>query len=136
GALQPAASGQAGASAFGIVFLVLLVLHVIAWFWLSIYCIVAGNSVGGVWKAAGILYLIGTLVGVIAAIVGAGAFIQLITTELANPGSAERAMTGSRAAVVGIMAVIGGIAALALAAAWICHAIGLFLGAGKMERTY
>ena len=88
-----------------------------------------------VWKAAGILYLIGTLVGTIAAVIGAGAFIRLITTELANPGSAEKAMSGGTAAVAVIAAIIGGIAALSLAAAWICHAIGLFLGAGKMERV-
>jgi len=132
GGMAPA--GQTGA-AVGIVFLVTMVLYLVAWIWFAIYCIVAGNSVGGVWKAAGILYVIGSLIGLIAAIAGAGAVYRLITTELANPGSAERTMASGSMAMAGIMAFIGGIAGLVLLAGWICHAIGLLLGAGKLERS-
>ena len=117
----------------GIVVIGVVVLYVIAWLWLSIYCIVAGNSAGGLWKAVGILYLVTTLLGTIALIVGAGAFVKLIAGEINSPGSLDRSMASTEGMLAGLMGVLGFIALIVGLAGLICHAIALMMGAGRLE---
>lgn len=117
----------------GIVLIGVLVLYVIAWLWLSIYCIVAGNSAGGLWKAVGILYLVTTLLGTIALIVGAGAFVKLVAGEISSPGNLDRAAASTEGMVAGVMGFLGVIAMVVGLAGLICHAIALLMGAGRLE---
>jgi hypothetical protein len=114
-------------TALGITFvliLILMLLFFIALLIFAIFCIGFGNVGGGIWKAVGILYLIG-LIGIFLGIVMIGASAGLAL------GGGLRAMP-SGAAIAG--AVLAVIAVLCYGAAIICHGIGLVMGAGRMER--
>lgn len=116
-------------SALGIaVFLLLIAMlaFFIAMLIFAIFCIGFGNIGGGLWKAVGILYLIG-LVGIFIGVVMMGVSIGLAA------GSGLRALP-SGAAIGGMVLIV--IALLCYAAAVLCHGIGLILGAGRMARQY
>ena len=70
---------------------------------------------GGLWKAIGILYLIGLICFVLAILIG---IIAGLTKSLGMLG------------LLGSLVLIGG---LVLLGALICHGIGLITGAGKMS---
>ncbi len=113
------------ASTVGIVvilFFIAILAFFIAMLIFAIFCIGFGNTGGGIWKAVGILYLIG-LIGIFLGIVMMGVSIGLAA-------GARTALSG--AAIGGAVLIV--IAFLSYAAGIICHGIGLVLGAGRMER--
>ena len=124
-----------GSSAVGIIMLILILLSAVAWVWFAIYCIIAGNPVGGIWKATGILYVISILLGIVMIGVGAAFMTSLIMHELRAPGSAAQSMTQQNAAMGGVMGIVGFIMMLVMLAGWICQGVGLLTGAGKMQRS-
>ena len=112
-----AISASGGAQAFGIIGIIVLLLMLVAMIGMLIFalrCLDFGKTGGGLWKAIGILYLIGLIL-----------LILLIVLILIA------ALTKS----IGLMAaggILGLIGILVLLAAWVCHGIGLIMGAGKM----
>lgn len=114
-----AVSGMGGgATAFGILAVIGLVILLVALVFMVIFalrCMDFGKSGGGgLWKAIGILYLIGLICFVLAILIG---IIAGLTGSLGLLG------------LLGILFLIGG---LVLLGALICHGIGLITGAGKM----
>jgi hypothetical protein len=112
------ANPQAMASALGvigIISLIVLLAWLIFFIWFSIGAMGFANvGGGGLWKAIGILYIVGLGLLILTVVVG------IIAAMAASQG------------MVGLMAITGLIGALVLLAAWICHGIGLITGAGKM----
>ncbi len=116
-------------SALGIVVFILLITILVFFVALLIFAIFSigfGNVGGGVWKAVGILYLIG-LIGIIVGVLVIG-----ISAAAAGGGGLRAVPSG--VAIGGMVLVV--VAVLCYAAAIICHGIGLILGAGRMERQY
>jgi hypothetical protein len=113
------ANPQALASALGvigIISLIVLLAWLIFFIWFSIGAMGFANAGGGgLWKAIGILYVVGLGLLILTVVVG------IIAAMAASQG------------LVGLMAITGLIGALVLLAAWICHGIGLITGAGKMS---
>ncbi len=112
------ANPQALASALGVIGIISLIV-MLAWLvffiWFSIGAMGFANAGGGgLWKAIGILY-----------IVGLGLLILTVVVGIIGAMAQSQGM-------VGLMAITGLIGALVLLAAWICHGIGLITGAGKM----
>jgi hypothetical protein len=112
------ANPQAMASALGvigIISLIVLLAWLIFFIWFSIGAMGFANvGGGGLWKAIGILYIVGLGLLILTVVVG------IIAAMASSQG------------MVGLMAITGLIGALVLLAAWICHGIGLITGAGKM----
>jgi hypothetical protein len=112
------ANPQAMASALGvigIISLIVLLAWLIFFIWFSIGAMGFANvGGGGLWKAIGILYIVGLGLLILTVVLG------IIAAMAASQG------------LVGLMAITGLIGALVLLAAWICHGIGLITGAGKM----
>lgn len=112
------ANPQALASALGvigIISLIVLLAWLIFFIWFSIGAMGFANAGGGgLWKAIGILYIVGLGLLILTVVVG------IIAAMAQSQG------------MVGLMAITGLIGALVLLAAWICHGIGLITGAGKM----
>lgn len=112
------ANPQALASALGvigIISLIVLLAWLIFFIWFSIGAMGFANAGGGgLWKAIGILYIVGLGLLILTVVVG------IIAAMAQSQG------------MVGMMAITGLIGALVLLAAWICHGIGLITGAGKM----
>jgi hypothetical protein len=99
----------------GIISLIVLLAWLIFFIWFSIGAMGFANvGGGGLWKAIGILYIVGLGLLILTVVVG------IIAAMAASQG------------MVGLMAITGLIGALVLLAAWICHGIGLITGAGKM----
>ncbi len=112
------ANPRALASALGVVGIISLIV-LLAWLvffiWFSIGAMGFANvGGGGLWKAIGILYIVGLGLLILTVVVG------IIAAMAQSQG------------MVGLMAITGLIGALVLLAAWICHGIGLITGAGKM----
>lgn len=112
------ANPQALASALGVIGIVSLIV-LLAWLvffiWFSIGAMGFANvGGGGLWKAIGILYIVGLGLLILTVVVG------IIAAMAQSQG------------MLGLMAITGLIGALVLLAAWICHGIGLITGAGKM----
>lgn len=118
------AGGGRALGVVGIVAIVSVLAVLIALLIFSIFCISFGNLGGGIWKAIGILYLIG-LIGILV-----GVIILIASAGVALGGSAGSGTAGA-AVIATILMVVG---VLCYAAAIICHGIGLILGAGRMER--
>ncbi len=105
----PASGG--GSGPFGIFSAIAVLATVLAWIWFSIAAFGFGAQVGSqLWKAIGIVYLVGTSL----AFVGNGLL-------LSGMGGA----TGLILLIAGPV-VLGG---------WVCHGIGLIIGAREMART-
>lgn len=112
------ANPQALASALGVIGIISLIV-LLAWLvffiWFSIGAMGFANvGGGGLWKAIGILYIVGLGLLILTVVVG------IIAAMAKSQG------------MVGLMAITGLIGALVLLAAWICHGIGLITGASKM----
>ncbi len=112
------ANPQALASALGVIGIISLIV-LLAWLvffiWFSVGAMGFANAGGGgLWKAIGILYIVGLGLLILTVVVG------IIAAMAQSQGMA------------GLMAITGLIGALVLLAAWICHGIGLITGAGKM----
>jgi hypothetical protein len=112
------ANPQAMASALGVIGIISL-LVLLAWLvfvvWFSVGAMGFANAGGGgLWKAIGILYLVGLGLLILTVVVG------IIAAMAQSQG------------MLGLMAITGLVGALVLLAAWICHGIGLITGAGKM----
>jgi hypothetical protein len=118
------AGGGRALGVVGIVAIISGIAVLIALLIFSIFCISFGNLGGGIWKAIGILYLIG-LIGILV-----GVIILIASAGFALGGSVGTGTAG--AAVMATILMIVGV--LCYAAAIICHGIGLILGAGRMER--
>jgi len=108
----------------GIIVLVTTLVVLVAMLIFAIFCISFGNLGGGVWKAIGILYLIG-LIGIII-----GLIVLLASAGFAI-GAGPGAGTAGAAVIATVLLVVG---FLCYAAGVICHGIGLILGAGRIER--
>jgi hypothetical protein len=112
------ANPQAMASALGVIGIISLIV-LLAWLvffiWFSVGAMGFANvGGGGLWKAIGILYIVGLGLLILTVVLG------IIAAMAASQG------------LVGLMAITGLIGALVLLAAWICHGVGLITGAGKM----
>jgi len=122
------AGGLGAMGILGIVVLVTTLAVLVAMLIFSIFCISFGNIGGGLWKAIGILYLIGLIgiiIGVIVIVASAGMALGSGAGSGAGPGIAGVAVVATILIIIGF---------LCYAAAIICHGIGLILGAGRMER--
>jgi|CXWL01.1.fsa_nt_gi hypothetical protein len=113
------ANPQALASALGIIGIISLIV-MLAWLiffiWFSVGAMGFANAGGGgLWKAIGILYIVGLGLLILTVVIG-------IIAALAKSQG-----------MLGLTAITGLIGALVLLAAWICHGIGLITGAGKMS---
>jgi hypothetical protein len=113
--MSPGTMGAGGASVLAIIGLLIMLLWFGLWLWFGIKSMGYSAFGGGLWKAIGILYLIGTGLLLL--------FIVLLILALV-------ATSQGLAALAGILALIG---VLVTIAAWICHGIGLITGAGKMQ---
>jgi len=113
------ASAMAGSTNIvGIISLIVLLVLFGAWLWFSIAALGFGKAIGsGLWKAIGIVYLIGTALFVLFMV------LMILAIVAKSPGLA---VSG------GILALIG---VLVLLAGWICHGIGLITGAGRMTQA-
>lgn len=115
--------GSAGAIAgsgniIGIISLIVLLILFGAWLWFAIAALGFGKSIGsGLWKAIGIVYLIGTALFV----------LFMVLMILGAVTKSVGLLAGG-----GILALIG---ILVLLAGWICHGIGLITGAGRMTQA-
>lgn len=112
------ANPQALASALGVIGIISLIV-MLAWLiffvWFSIGAMGFANAGGGgLWKAIGILYIVGLGLLILTVVIG------IIAAMAQSQG------------MLGLTAITGLIGALVLLAAWICHGIGLITGAGKM----
>jgi hypothetical protein len=119
------AGGGRAMGVVGIVAIVTGLAVLIALLVFAIFAISFGNHGGGIWKAIGILYLIGLLGMLI------GIIILAVTVGFALSGGGSPAGGAGGAALASVLLIIG---FLCYAAAIICHGIGLILGAGRMER--
>lgn len=113
------ANPQALASALGIIGIISLIV-MLAWLiffiWFSVGAMGFANAGGGgLWKAIGILYIVGLGLLILTVVIG------IIAAMAKSQG------------MLGLTAITGLIGALVLLAAWICHGIGLITGAGKMS---
>jgi len=112
------ANPQALTSALGVIGIISLIVFLAAlvfWVWFSVGAMGFANAGGGgLWKAIGILY-----------IVGLGLMILSIVVAII----AGLAQSQGLAGLAAILVLVGG---LVILAAWICHGIGLITGAGKM----
>ena len=118
------AGGLGAMGILGIVVLITTLAVLVAMLIFSIFCISFGNIGGGLWKAIGILYLIG-LIGIIVGVIIIAASAGLALGSGAGSGTAGAAIMATVLIIIGF---------LCYAAAIICHGIGLILGAGRMER--
>lgn len=112
------ALAQAGATGIGVVAIIALLLRLVmfvAGIIFAMRCIDFAKSGGGIWKAIGILYLIASAL-----------FVLLLALILLG------ALLGSgiAAGIGGILGIVGGIVFIA---GFVCHGIGLIMGAGKMS---
>jgi len=119
------AGGGRAIGVVGIVAIVTGLAVLIALLIFSIFAISFGNVGGGLWKAIGILYLIGLLGMLI------GFIILVASVGFALSGGGTPASGAGGAVMATVLMVVG---FLCYAAAIICHGIGLILGAGRMER--
>jgi hypothetical protein len=119
------AGGGRAMGVVGIVAIVTGLAVLIALLVFAIFAISFGNHGGGIWKAIGILYLIGLLGMLI------GIIILAVTVGFAISGGGTAGAGAGGAALASVLLIIG---FLCYAAAIICHGIGLILGAGRMER--
>lgn len=124
GLMQAGDAGALGIVVFILLIVILMFFAVLIIF--AIFCIGFGNLGGGIWKAVGILYLIG-LIGILVGILVMGTSIGL------RAGGGLRSVPSG--AAIGGMVLIA-IAFLCYGGAVICHGIGLIMGAGRMERQY
>jgi hypothetical protein len=109
---------QSALGVIGIISLIVMLLMLIFFLWFSIGAIgFGGAGGGGLWKAIGILYVIGLALMILTVIIGVIAAMTHTTNLLG---------------LSGILALIG---ALVWLAAWICHGIGLIMGAGQMQQA-
>jgi len=108
------AMGAGGIKAGAIIALVITLIWFLAWLWFGLSAMSFGKVGGGVWKAIGILYVIGM----------AALALMVLFFILA---AVAKAM--GMVAVAGILGLVG---LLVLLAALIVHGIGLIQGAGKM----
>ena len=109
GGAGPAPGG--GSGSFGTLSAITSLATVMAWIWFAIAAIGFGAHVGSqLWKAIGIVYL----VGMVLAFAGNGLSL------------------GGMGAGTGLFLLIAGIVVLG---GWICHGIGLMVGAKEMART-
>lgn len=114
---SPQSMGQA-MGIIGIISLLVMLVAFVLWMMFGVQSMgYGGAGGGGLWKAIGILYLVGD-----------GLIILFIVLMILGA-------IASSAALVGIGGIFGIIGALVLIAAWICHGIGLIIGAGKMAQT-
>lgn len=120
------AGGGRALGVVGIVAIVTGLAVLIALLIFAIFAISFGNHGGGIWKAIGILYLIGLLGMLI------GFIILIVTVGFAVSGGGGGVAGGAGSAVLASVLMVIGF--LCYAAAIICHGIGLLLGAGRMER--
>ena len=117
-----------GGQALGVVGVVAIVTGLVVLVALLVFAIFAisfGNVGGGIWKAIGILYLIGLLGMLI------GIIILMVTVGFALSGGTSAGAGAGGAVMASVLLIVG---FLCYAAAIICHGIGLILGAGRMER--
>ncbi|HUT48256.1 MAG TPA: hypothetical protein VM325_02860 [Alphaproteobacteria bacterium] len=121
------AGGLGAMGVLGVVVLITTLAVLVAMLIFSIFCISFGNIGGGLWKAIGILYLIG-LIGIIIGVIIIAASAGMALGS--GSGSGAAGMAG--AAVMATVLIIIGF--LCYAAAIICHGIGLILAAGRLER--
>ena len=112
--MSPGAMGAGGANVLAIIGLLIMLLWFALWLWFGIKSMGYSSTGGGLWKAIGILYLIGT-----------GLLLLFIVFMIL----ALIATSQGLAALAGILALVGILVTLA---AWICHGIGLITGAGRM----
>jgi hypothetical protein len=106
--------GAGGMKIAGIIALVIMLVWFLSWLWFGFSALGFGKTGGGVWKAIGILYIIG---------MACLALTILFTILALAAGSAGLGV------IAGILVIVGG---LVLLAAVIVHGIGLIQGAGKM----
>lgn len=124
GLMQAGDAGALGIVVFILLIVILMFFAVLIIF--AIFCIGFGNLGGGIWKAVGILYLIG-LIGILVGILVMGTSIGL------RAGGGLRSVPPG-AAIGGTVLIV--IAFLCYGAAVICHGIGLIMGAGRMKRLH
>ncbi len=116
GALTSPEALGAALGVVGIISLIVMLVSFVLWFMFALQSMSFGkNGGGGLWKAIGVLYLIGA----------AGLIFTLLLVILG-------AVAGSGGLLVfgGILAFVG---TLVILAAWICHGIGLIMGANQLE---
>jgi hypothetical protein len=102
----------------GIISLLVTLAAFVIWFMFAFQAMGFANAGGGaLWKAIGVLYVIGIVLMIIMVL------LMIIGAIAGSLGL----MTGA-----GILGLIGGLVVLA---AWICHAIGLIGGASAAPRT-
>lgn len=115
-ALSGMAGAKVGIGLFAIIGLVILLLALVFGIIFALRCMDFGKSGGGgLWKAIGILYLIGLICFVVAVVL-------LILAGVA--GSAGLAVLAATIILIGGLVLLG---------ALICHGIGLITGAGKLS---
>lgn len=115
GSIGSASALQGAVGFIGIVSLIVLLVFFIAWLWFSIACLGFGKAIGsGLWKAIGIVYLIGTGLFVLFMV------LMILAVVAKSPGLLVAG---------GVLALIG---MLVLLAGWICHGIGLITGANRI----
>lgn len=107
-------TGAGGLQAVGIIALVITLVWFLAWLWFGLSALKFGATGGGIWKATGILYIIGM----------AALGLMVVFFILAAIAKAMGLV-----AVGGILALVG---LLVMLAGLIVHGIGLIQGAGKM----
>ncbi len=116
GNIAPVPGGSEAAAAEGsgipdILSTMLLLALMVGWIWFSVGALRFGDHVGSkLWQAVGIVYLVATaflVIGVALIAAGGGPLLLLILP-------------------LGGLALLGG---------WICHGIGLIVGAGEMQRS-
>lgn len=118
GSVSSAGAIAGGGNIVGIISLVVLLVFFGAWLWFSIAALGFGKAIGsGLWKAIGIVYLIGTAL-----------FVLFLVLMILGGVTQSVGLLASG----GILALIG---VLVLLAGWICHGIGLITGAGRMTQT-
>lgn len=106
--------GAGGLQVVGIIALVITLVWFLAWLWFGLSALKFGATGGGVWKAIGILYIIGM----------AALGLMVLFFILAAIAKAMGLI-----AVAGILGLVG---LLVMLAGLIVHGIGLIQGAGKM----
>jgi hypothetical protein len=121
GGLTGVTSMQTAGESLGVIGIISLLVTLAAfviWFLFAFQAIgFANHGGGGLWKAIGVLYVIGIVLMII---------MVLLLILGAIVGSLGL-MAGA-----GVLGLIGGLVVLA---AWICHAIGLLMGASLVPRT-
>ena len=115
--MNPGTMGAGGANIIGIIGLIIMLLWFALWIWFGLKCMGFASAGGGLWKAIGILYL-----------VASGLILLMLVLMILGlvAGSQGLLATGG---------IFGFIGMLVMLAAWICHGIGLIMGAGKMQQA-